>query len=41
VTVNTFQDSMDPLLNSAFTIDFTDPLTDLWIYLVQNSFFGL
>jgi hypothetical protein len=41
VTVNTFQDSMDPLLNSTFTIDFTDPLTDLWIYLVQNGFFGL
>jgi hypothetical protein len=41
VTVNTFQDAMDPALNSTFTIDFTDPLTDLWIFLVQNGFFGL
>ena len=40
VTVNTFQDGLDAPLNT-FTIDFTDPLTDLWIYLVQNDFFGL
>jgi hypothetical protein len=41
VTVNTFTDSMDPLLNSTFTIPFTDPLAGLWDILVSNDFFGL
>jgi hypothetical protein len=41
VTVNTFTDSMDPLLNSTFTIPFTDPLAQLWDFLVANMFFGL
>lgn len=41
VTVNTFTDSMDPALNSTFTIPFTDPLAGLWDLLVTNDFFGL
>jgi hypothetical protein len=41
VTVNTFTDSMDPLLNSSFTIPFEDPLAGLWDILVANDFFGL
>ena len=41
VTVNTFISSTDPALDSTFTIPFTDPLTELWIFLVQNAFFGL
>ena len=41
VTVNTFTDSMDPALNSSFIIPFTDPLAQLWDFLVANSFFGL
>jgi hypothetical protein len=41
VTVNTFTDSMDPLLNSSFTIPFEDPLAGLWEVLVANDFFGL
>ena len=41
VTVNTFIDSMDPALNSTFTIPFTDPLAGLWDILVANDFFGL
>lgn len=41
VTVNTFTDSMDPLLNSTFTIPFTDPLAGLWDLLVAHDFFGL
>jgi hypothetical protein len=41
VTVNTFTDSMDPALNSSFTIPFEDPVAQLWIFLVENSFFGL
>lgn len=38
VTVNTFQDSMDPALNSTFTIPFTDPLIELWIALLPLGF---
>ena len=41
VTVNTFIDSMDPALDSSFTIPFTDPLAQLWDFLVANAFFGL
>jgi hypothetical protein len=41
MTVNTFTDTMDPLLNSTFTIPFTDPLAGLWDILVSNDFFGL
>jgi hypothetical protein len=43
VTVNTFTDSMDPALNPlfTFTIPFTDPLAQLWDFLVANGFFGL
>lgn len=41
VTVNTFVDSMDPALDSSFTIPFMDPLGPLWDFLVQNAFFGL
>jgi hypothetical protein len=41
VTVNTFVDSMDSGLNSSFIIPFTDPLAQLWDFLVQNAFFGL
>jgi hypothetical protein len=40
VTVNTF---IDPSLgiDSSFTIPFTDPLAQLWDFLVANAFFGL
>jgi hypothetical protein len=38
VTVNTFQDSMDPALDSSFTIPFTDPLIELWIALLPLGF---
>jgi hypothetical protein len=41
VTVNTFIDSMNPALDSSFTIPFTDPLAGLWDILVMNDFFGL
>ena len=41
VTVNTFVDTMNPALDSSFTIPFTDPLAGLWDILVANSFFGL
>jgi hypothetical protein len=41
VTVNTFTDSMDPALNSTTIIPFTDPLAQLWDFLVANAFFGL
>src|SRR6201992_189519 len=41
VTVNTFTDTMDPLLNSSFTIPFEDPISGLWDILVANGFFGL
>ena len=41
VTVNTFTDTMDPLLNSSFTIPFEDPISGLWDILVANDFFGL
>ena len=41
VTVNTFTDSMDPALDSSFTIPFEDPLAQLWDFLVANAFFGL
>jgi len=41
VTVNTFVDTMNPALDSSFTIPFTDPLAGLWDILVSNDFFGL
>ncbi len=41
ITVNTFVDTMDPALNSSFTIPFEDPLAQLWDFLVANAFFGL
>lgn len=41
VTVNTFVDTMNPALDSSFTIPFTDPLAGLWDILVANDFFGL
>ena len=41
ITVNTFTDTMDPALDSSFTIPFTDPLAGLWDILVANDFFGL
>jgi hypothetical protein len=41
VTVNTFVDTMNPALDSSFTIPFTDPLSGLWDILVANDFFGL
>ena len=41
VTVNTFVDTMDPALDSSFTIPFTDPLSGLWDILIANDFFGL
>ena len=39
-TVNTF---IDPSLgiDNSFTIPFTDPLAQLWDFLVANAFFGL
>jgi hypothetical protein len=41
VSVNTLTDTMDPALDSSFTIPFTDPLSGLWDVLVMNDFFGL
>src|SRR6202012_2005460 len=41
VTVNTCVDTMDPALDNAFTIPFTDPLAGLWDILVSNDFFAL
>jgi hypothetical protein len=41
ITVNTFVDTMNPALDSSFTIPFTDPLAQLWDFLVANAFFGL
>jgi hypothetical protein len=41
VTVNTLIDTMNPALDSSFTIPFTDPLAPLWDLLVANDFFGL
>jgi hypothetical protein len=41
VTVNTFVDTMNPALDSSFTIPFTDPLSGLWEILIANDFFGL
>jgi hypothetical protein len=41
MTVNTFVDTMDPALNSTFTLPFTDPLSGLWEILISNDFFGL
>lgn len=38
VTVNTFTDTMDPALDSSFTIPFTDPLYDLWVALLPLGF---
>ena len=38
VTVNTFQDSMNPALDGTFTIPFTDPLIELWIALLPLGF---
>jgi hypothetical protein len=39
VTVNTFTDSMDPALNPllTFTIPFEDPLSQLWVFLVETT----
>jgi len=41
ITVNTFVDSMNPALDSSWTVPFTDPLSGLWDILVMNDFFGL
>jgi hypothetical protein len=41
MTINTFVDTMDPALNSSFTIPFDDPLSGLWEILISNDFFGL
>jgi hypothetical protein len=41
VTVNTFTDTMNPALDSSFTIPFADPLSGLWEILISNDFFGL
>jgi hypothetical protein len=41
VTLNTFVDTMDPALDSSFTIPFTDPISGLWEILISNDFFGL
>lgn len=41
VTVNTFVDATNPALDSSFIIPFTDPLAQLWDFLVANAFFGL
>lgn len=38
MTVNTFVDSMNPALDSTFTIPFTDPLGELWTALVPFGF---
>jgi hypothetical protein len=42
-TVNTFIDPSNPALESmlTFEIPFTDPLAQLWDFLVANAFFGL
>jgi hypothetical protein len=40
-TVNTFIDASNPMLNSTFELPFTDPLAQLWDFLVANAFFGL
>jgi hypothetical protein len=40
-TVNTFIDASNPMLNSSWELPFTDPLAQLWDFLVQNMFFGL
>jgi hypothetical protein len=43
ITVNTFTDTMHPLLDPlfSFTVPFEDPLAGLWDILVANDFFGL
>jgi hypothetical protein len=43
ITVNTFTDTMHPLLDPlfSFTVPFEDPLASLWDFLVINDFFGL
>jgi hypothetical protein len=41
ITVNTFVDTMNPALDSSFTIPFEDPIAQLWDFLVANAFFGL
>jgi hypothetical protein len=41
VTINTFVDTMNPALDSTFTIPFADPLSGLWEILISNDFFGL
>jgi hypothetical protein len=38
VTVNTFIDTSDPALDSAFTIPFTDPLIDVWTFFLPLGF---
>jgi hypothetical protein len=40
-TVNTFIDGSNSMLNSSWELPFTDPLAQLWDFLVLNSFFGL
>jgi hypothetical protein len=41
VTINTFVDTMNPALDSSFTLPFADPLSGLWELLIANDFFGL
>jgi hypothetical protein len=41
VTINTFVDTMNPALDSSFTLPFADPLSGLWELLISNDFFGL
>lgn len=41
ITVNTFVDATNPALDSTWTLPFTDPLAQLWDFLVANAFFGL
>jgi hypothetical protein len=41
MTVNTFVDTMNPALDSSFTLPFADPLSGLWEILISNDFFGL
>jgi hypothetical protein len=38
ITVNTFTDTMDPALDSSFTIPFTDPLWDIWVTFLPLGF---
>ncbi len=38
VTVNTFIDSTDPALDSAFTIPFMDPLVSVWDFFLPLGF---